>query len=62
MTVTRVLIQVGSTDWAKSLAVLPAQRDRGKAEGELVGRRSAQVDAAVDDAVAVLVWHPGVML
>jgi hypothetical protein len=62
MAVTRSLIQVGSTDWAKSLAIFPTQRGSRKAEGELISRRPSQIDASVLDGITVFVWHPGVVL
>jgi hypothetical protein len=55
MTVTRVHIQVGSTDWAKSLAALPADGSGWHAQSELIGRRACQIDFTVHDGVAVIV-------
>jgi hypothetical protein len=62
MTVTRVHIQVGSTDWAKSPAIRLAKRSGGNVEAELVGGRAAQVYLAVLDGIAVLVGSLGEML
>ena len=62
MTVTRPPIQVGSTDWAKSPAVVPTHRSRREAERQFVSSRPRQVDLALHYGVPVLVWHPGEVL
>ena len=58
MTVAGFRIQVGSTRWAKSLAVRFAQRNDRKTECQLVLSRPRHVDFAVDNAVSIFVRHP----
>jgi hypothetical protein len=54
----RVTIQVGSTGWAKSPTVLPAERSGRKGQGELIAGRLVQVDLVPDDGISLLIGHP----
>ncbi|HEY3427790.1 MAG TPA: hypothetical protein VGK83_03875 [Acidimicrobiia bacterium] len=53
------IIQVGPTFWANSCAMWPAERVRGKSQGQLVANDAFEVNNSIPgDGALVFVWVP----